>query len=432
MNSAMSYPRLQSGSDFYIAINAEKIPPVPSLGSDFSPTNLMDLRSIRNAVDAFPQLPFVLCDPPFTSQLLGILSNPHVRKKGDGHFQLDTKVAKRWAELEETLVKCGMHICDFVRSHQVQFPNGFDIAKEAFLPRAFNYGGDFRNKDESRLAIKSSLYAFQLLAAGISFAIAHASQRNDNPRHPAWAVHLQDVTAFDPVFVDRLKSSPLCDRSARHVGAFIPRGTNSSWTRHILAMESFNCPIFIHWNDNGWWDISVYRELEKYRPPSPHGPVPFSSSSRPTHSNNTGYQGPPPLRNSHPATSRSYRPSESSSTRPSTNAPSPSLSWGSTSLSTSSARTSSWGGSPSAPSPWGGQSPTGGWSSASSTDSWSSHKGPPTSSSWGNESSTLSSSADKSEASSSWGDISSTDSWCSSKGPQHCLHRVMCPQCHSH
>jgi hypothetical protein len=128
---------------------------------------------------------------------------------------------KRWVQLEESLVECARSLCQYAESKNVAFPSGFDITNERFLPKAFSYGQVFATKDESRRVVKLSCYAFQLLFAGISFVIASVMQDSDDLGHPSWAIYLQDVQHIEPTLLDQLKSSPLCDPTAKRIGAFI-------------------------------------------------------------------------------------------------------------------------------------------------------------------------------------------------------------------
>jgi hypothetical protein len=192
---------------------------------------------------------------------------------------MDEKTYQRWVELEASLVECARSLCQYATSKNVVFPRGFDITNERFLPKAFNYGRAFATKDESRRAVKLSSYAFQLLFAGLSFVMASVMQDGDDPDHPSWAIHLQDVRHVEPTLLDQIKTSPLCDPTAKRVGAFVVRGTSLSWARYIPLMERFSCPLFIHWNESGWWDR--YVELSKYRPVGNSKGVSPSSSSNP-------------------------------------------------------------------------------------------------------------------------------------------------------
>jgi hypothetical protein len=408
MAAARSYARLQSGKSLYLAINASKVPPVPKQQPAFSPADLINLRAARNAEGEFPQLPFVLCKPPLSSPLLDVLSNPFLTRNKDNQYCLDSKVVGNWKALEQTLVQCATVLYRYAKSRGVQFPAGFDITRKDFLPCAFNYGSTFRVKDESRLAIKLSLYAFQLLAASISFVIANSSSPNDIASHPGWAIYL-DVAGIDPVVINRLKSSPLCDPSAERFGAFVPRGTDYSWIRFIPVMERFNCPVFIHWDHDGWWDMSIYKELQPYRPSLQANSTSSSTSSR--NNQSRGAQVPPPRR---PPTNPRFSSSSS---------------WGSISSETS---VSSWGNPPSTPSTWGepssgassswGEGASSWWGEGSSSwwgegaSSWwgegaSSSWGEGALSSWSDGASSWGNASWGNDASSSWGNPSASSSW---------------------
>src|SRR5215471_1495049 len=387
----MTYPLLRIGHDNYVAVNTNVVPRFlrSKFTHPFDEDQWPHLRVPGPAVTAFPQLPFVLPTPPFAScKLLGQLSRGFVKKYGDDAYGMDANTCLKWKQLEVTLVTIIQHLCHYARNfNNVEFPSTFDPTCATHLPSALHFDRRQKRRYDSEQVIKRTHFAFELLIATVSFAIACATREDDDPDHPAWAIYLQDDMSIAPTIVDDLKRSPLSKPSAPRTGAVITRETDVTWIRHVPLMERFGCQLYIQWNDVDWWNKDTFSVLDKYRPTT------LFPASQPSN---------PPGKSSRNTRGRSRQSSTPARTASILSWGRTDSSWGDPSSSSGNAGPSSWGvdnANPSWSCGWDNTDPSSSWAgdNVDSSSSWG-HTG--SSSSWGNA-----------DSSSSWGHTGSSSSW---------------------
>ena len=266
----MPYPLLKSGSDFYVAVNTSALPSNirPQFSHPLADNQWPHIHTPGPAITAFPQLPFILTNPPFVScRLLGSLSCTIVKRFGQDSYGIERTTCDQWKQLETDLVDLTIYLCNYAKTaNNVIFPPTFDPTCAGHLPSALRYHERRTAKPHVAHVMKHTISAFELLIATVSFAIACSTRDDDDPGHPAWAIYLQDVIHISATTVDALKKSPVCHPTAPRAGAFIMRDTDRPWICHVPQMERFGCPLYILWNNVHWWIKCDYVELDKYRP----------------------------------------------------------------------------------------------------------------------------------------------------------------------
>jgi hypothetical protein len=264
---------------FFVGINAKDLKEsrLDAESKNRFPDKPSSLWRIRESVQAFPHLPFILVDeviptcPPF-EPLQIIVVNKNGRpagRYGKGCYGLSAERCQGWKSLEEKLTKVAEGLLYFAKKfNNVQYVTSFKPLSSSHLPSAWKYDMDFPTEYEALAGLHHALAGYQMLMALVSYGIMLCRTDEDAPGHPRWAAFLQDRYKVEAVFVDAIKASPLNDFTCCRAGSFVTQDSvDHSWVSHIRYMEDALCPIYIHWPSDSSWGGAYAQVMAKYKPP---------------------------------------------------------------------------------------------------------------------------------------------------------------------
>jgi hypothetical protein len=261
----MAYPVFRQDQKVFVGINTVTISPMPTAPQDL-PEQPQHVTRIRWAVDAFPQLPFVLVSPSFHGPLLSPLNVINIVRDEIG-FCMAQKNLEKWKNLEKCLLHCAQTLFRSAKKDLPPTPNGFDPVAKKYLPRAYGYTLSYPSREAAESIAERSKEGFNLLFGLVSYGIIRAAGRDDlstSCAHPQWAKVLHNAK-IHPAWVESLQSSPIADFSAKRVGAFIGTHTCQQWRNQIPLMERAGCPLFIQWEAGSYQSVSD-TVMRKYQP----------------------------------------------------------------------------------------------------------------------------------------------------------------------
>ena len=297
------------------------------------PCSPADLRSHLWALDGYPYLAF--CDKlPFQGELFNLLAGSveDMRLDHDRHgWHLPRETTKSWKLLEHTLRHIATLLTRWFHAAAPKFPFFLLIKPEP--PSKFGYFTTHSTEDAARSGLRSSLDAFAVYLAYVSFLAALCQFTGDATDFPAWLACLgppddiprQFLSTFEtlnfggewtrtnnvhPEFLNLFKKSHVVDFSGRRtrIGTIIDV-LSCSWTCVADVLLKAKVPMWLYWGDHpltvtprvGW--MADYRpQLVDLDPP----PVKMSLSSLPLVPLSSQPRSPPPL----PAGGRSQLPGE--------------------------------------------------------------------------------------------------------------------------
>ena len=176
-----SVPEFVIDGHYYTSPNQQEEPPTISfehskeLHKDALP---YELRGRVWALNNHPYLPFMLFSP-FRGAMTSRLSTPPEQISLDEDafgFHLPQDVSKSWKTLEQSCLQIITVLHDFFKT---QHPTVFLVCSDPPKPSEFGYSKCYRTKVKARLALSTSLDAFVLLFAYVSFYIAICRSSDD-------------------------------------------------------------------------------------------------------------------------------------------------------------------------------------------------------------------------------------------------------------
>ena len=245
---------------YYTSPNQQEEPPTISIEhSKALPDDALpfQLRGRIWALHNHPYLPFMLFSP-FHGAMTSRLSTPpeEISLLEDGFgFHLPQDVSRSWKTLEQSCLQIITVLRDFFKT---EHPKVFVICSDPPNPSQFGYSKCHRTKEKARHALSTSLDAFVLLFACVSFYIAICrgsgdpaciSSSSSTSTHPRWFQRLSlRQSRIHPEWLQLLADSPISDFTStpQRVGAIL-NVARCSWIDLVPYMLQANVPIWLYW-----------------------------------------------------------------------------------------------------------------------------------------------------------------------------------------
>lgn len=227
--------------------NARLPPPriLPSIMASES-EGCLSLRATREmnwSCNRHPFLPFVPRGAVFSGPLFGRLSVGSVyplTQSGDS-WQLEEGVAASWYRLERAL-----YWVYNILSRKKLVELDFALYKP---PRAYGYLNRFIIYEEAKKSARLATFAFFPLFGLVSWTIARAKKKNDDPIYPQW-VHTLIEAGAHPEWVQDLRQSFLVEQYIPRAGVIINPWTYS-YPNDIPLIIEWGIPVYICWGTDG-------------------------------------------------------------------------------------------------------------------------------------------------------------------------------------
>ena len=206
--------------------------------------------SLKNhvwALDGYPYLAF--CDKsPFEGDLLTLLSGPaeDIPLEHDRHgWHLHREATKAWKQLEQSLRRIATHVKSWFFDRFPRFP--FFLLIEPDIPSKYGYFTTHTTEDAARSGLRSSLDAFVVYTAYLSFltALCQFQVTGSLERFPSWLPN-----KMDPEFLTTFMKSHIVDFSGerKRTGTII-NVLKCGWIHVADVLLRAKVPMWLYWGD---------------------------------------------------------------------------------------------------------------------------------------------------------------------------------------
>ena len=256
----------------------------------YSPTAL---RNHVWALDGYPYLGF--CDKsPFQGEFFTLLASPveHMLLEHDRFgWHLSRETAKSWKLLEQSLRRIGAHVKRWFHEGFPTFP--FFLLIEPEVSSKFGYFSAHTTEDAARSGLRSSLDAFVVYTAYISFYAALCQFIG-----PPKAV-LSRLPKMDPEVLSLFNGSYVVDFSGerKRTGTII-NVLKCGWFSVAKVLLQAKVPMWLYWGDHPLMVTPKVSWMSDYRPQLVDLLPPVQTSFSPLPSTPLPSQPLPPVQNS--------------------------------------------------------------------------------------------------------------------------------------
>jgi hypothetical protein len=226
------------------------------------------MRKQRWSLDAYPYLGF--CDSsPFQGELFAPLAGQVILEHDRFGWHLSHETAKSWKTLEQALRRIATLLKDCAKPASPNFARLF--FRDPPIPSSCGYFLAHSTEDIARAQVGSSLDAFAVFFAYVSFLAAVSQFSGQETETPTWLIHLENSdskrTGIHHEFLNMFKKSHIVDFSGERsrTGTIIDV-LECGWTRVVDILVKASIPIWFFWGDHPLMVNPRSSWIELYKP----------------------------------------------------------------------------------------------------------------------------------------------------------------------